>query len=139
MSTELLSDFQKILDSINWNARGLVPVIAQEHANGRVLMLAWMNQEAFVQSMRLGEAVYWSRSRKCLWHKGEESGSIQKIHDIFVDCDNDTLLLSVKQQGTGACHTGASSCFFRKYSNKQWQPTETPAYKQVNQKIMDSI
>ena len=100
------------LDEVKWDENGLVPVIAQEEGTGDVLMFAWMNREALARTAETGEAVYWSRSRKRLWHKGEESGHIQKITKIFYDCDNDTLLIQVEQVGGIACHTGKKSCFF---------------------------
>lgn len=101
-----LIDFQK--------SGGLIPAIAQDAATGQVLMLAWMNQEAFDETVRTGRAVYFSRSRNRLWRKGEESGNVQEIQGIFVDCDNDTVLLQVHQVGDAACHEGYKSCFFRK-------------------------
>jgi phosphoribosyl-AMP cyclohydrolase len=99
-------DFQK--------AGGLVPAIAQDAATGQVLMLAWMNQEAFEETLRTGRAVYFSRSRQRLWRKGEESGNVQEVKEIFFDCDADTLLLKVHQIGGAACHEGYASCFFRR-------------------------
>jgi phosphoribosyl-AMP cyclohydrolase len=92
---------------------GLVPAIAQDHATGQVLMLAWMNKESFDETVRTGRAVYWSRSRGKLWRKGEESGHVQEVKGIFVDCDADTILLKVNQIGGAACHEGYASCFFR--------------------------
>lgn len=115
------------LDDIRWDDKGLVPVIAQERDTGDVLMFAWMNREALARTAELGEAVYWSRSRNRLWHKGEESGHIQKVHGIRMDCDNDVLLLSVTQLGHApgiACHTGRHSCFFQQYEGGQWQAVE---------------
>ena len=115
------------LDSIKWDRDGLVPVIAQERGSGDVLMFAWMNRQALGETLRRGEAVYWSRSRGRLWHKGEESGHIQRVHEIRMDCDNDVLLLSVTQLGHEpgiACHTGRHSCFFQRYDNGRWQPVE---------------
>ncbi|SES85701.1 phosphoribosyl-AMP cyclohydrolase [Nitrosomonas marina] len=108
------------LSEINWSDDGLVPVIAQEAESGTVLMVAWMNRDALKLTVEKGEAVYWSRSRKKLWHKGEESGHTQKIKDIRLDCDGDVVLLSVEQNGGIACHTGRHHCFFRKLENKQW-------------------
>jgi phosphoribosyl-AMP cyclohydrolase len=111
------------LDAIRWDENGLVPVIAQEDKSGDVLMFAWMNREALARTAELGEAVYWSRSRKRLWHKGEESGHMQRVHAIRMDCDNDVLLLRVTQMGHEpgiACHTGRHSCFFQKFENGQW-------------------
>lgn len=121
-------DEQINTDSVAWGVNGLVPVIAQDCHNGCVLMLAWMNRDALTETIRRQEAVYWSRSRKCLWHKGEESGCIQKVRDIFIDCDSDTLMLSVEQLGSGACHTGAPSCFFRQFTHNQWHKTSAPVY-----------
>ena len=104
------------LDEVTWDAAGLVPVIAQEQATGDVLMFAWMNQEALRKTVELGRAVYFSRSRGKLWFKGEESGHVQLVHEVRMDCDNDVLLLKVTQQGHDpsiACHTGRHSCFFK--------------------------
>lgn len=108
------------LDEIRWDAQGLVPAIAQEAQTGRVLMVAWMNREALMQSVARGEAVYWSRSRQRLWHKGEESGHIQKIKGIRLDCDGDVVLLSVEQMDGIACHTGRADCFFRVLEKDRW-------------------
>ena len=105
----------KWLNKVRWDEHGLVPVIAQEAASGAVLMFAWMNRDALARTVELGEAVYWSRSRKKLWHKGEESGHIQKVLDMRLDCDEDVVLLTVEQQGGIACHTGRHSCFFQKF------------------------
>ena len=115
------------LDQIKWDADGLVPVIAQEHASGDVLMFAWMNREALARTAELGEAVYWSRSRQRLWHKGEESGHTQTVHDMRMDCDNDVLLLKISQNGHEpgiACHTGRHSCFFQRFENGVWHSVE---------------
>ena len=112
------------LKKIEWNEQGLVPVIAQEAASGDVLMFAWMNREALQLTVERGEAVYWSRTRRKLWHKGEESGHTQKIIDIRLDCDSDTLLLKIEQTGGIACHTGRRSCFFQQLSDGQWQDVE---------------
>lgn len=108
------------LDRIQWTADGLVPVIAQETGSGRVLMLAWMNHEALQQTVARGEAVYWSRSRRRLWHKGETSGNVQKVRGIHLDCDNDVLLLEVEQSGGVTCHTGRHSCFFQQLRDGDW-------------------
>jgi phosphoribosyl-AMP cyclohydrolase len=111
------------LDEVKWDDRGLVPAIAQEDSTGDVLMVAWMNREALSRTAETGEAVYFSRSRNKLWHKGEESGHIQKVHAIRLDCDADVILLRVTQMGHEpgiACHTGRHSCFFQKYDNGQW-------------------
>ena len=112
------------LNKINWAADGLVPAIAQDAASGRVLMVAWMNREALKRTAESGEAVYWSRSRKKLWPKGEESGHVQKVKEIRLDCDNDVVLLQVEQHGGIACHTGRESCFFSKLENSQWVETD---------------
>lgn len=108
------------LDEVNWDESGLVPVIAQEHDTGKVLMFAWMNREALLLTVETQQAVYWSRSRQKLWHKGEESGHIQKIHEIRLDCDEDVILLRVEQVGGIACHTGRHNCFFKKLDNQTW-------------------
>jgi phosphoribosyl-AMP cyclohydrolase len=103
------------LEELRWDAEGLLPVIAQEASTGDVLMFAWMNREALLQTILTGEAVYWSRSRKKQWRKGEESGHTQKIVDMRIDCDEDVLLLRVEQSGGIACHTGRHSCFYRQF------------------------
>jgi phosphoribosyl-AMP cyclohydrolase len=111
------------LDHVKWDEQGLVPVIAQEAVSKDVLMFAFMNREALTRTAEIGQAVYWSRSRKRLWHKGEESGHIQKVHEIRVDCDADVVLLSVTQLGHEpgiACHTGRHSCFFQVLRDGQW-------------------
>lgn len=107
------------LNKVRWDESGLVPVIAQEVGSGDVLMFAWMNREALAKTVALGEAVYWSRSRKKLWHKGEESGHVQKVHEIRLDCDEDVVLLRVEQAGSIACHTGRHSCFFQKFEGSE--------------------
>jgi phosphoribosyl-AMP cyclohydrolase len=118
------------LDDIRWDRDGLLPVIAQESSSGDVLMFAWMNREALARTAELGEAVYWSRSRGRLWHKGEESGHFQKVRDMRLDCDNDVLLLTVEQVGHApeepsiACHTGRHSCFFQRYEAGTWHTVE---------------
>jgi phosphoribosyl-AMP cyclohydrolase len=108
------------LDKINWTADGLVPVIVQESASGDILMFAWMNRESLKRTAATGQAVYWSRSRGKLWLKGEESGHVQKIREIRMDCDSDVVLISVEQTGGIACHTGRHSCFFQKLDRGQW-------------------
>jgi phosphoribosyl-AMP cyclohydrolase len=108
------------LDEVHWDADGLVPVIAQEHDTGDVVMFAWMNREALQLSCDTKQAVYWSRSRNRLWRKGEESGHVQKIHEIRLDCDEDVILLKIEQVGGIACHTGRHSCFFKKLDNGNW-------------------
>jgi phosphoribosyl-AMP cyclohydrolase len=111
------------LDDVRWDEQGLVPVIAQEASTGDVLMFAWMNREALARTAEIGEAVYWSRSRSRLWHKGEESGHIQKVLDMRLDCDNDVVLLKIEQLGHEpgiACHTGRHSCFYQRREGEQW-------------------
>ena len=100
------------LDQVTWNEQGLVAVIAQEFDTGDVLMMAWMNRESLQLTLEKGEAVYWSRSRKKIWHKGEESGHVQTVKSIHLDCDGDTILIKVDQKDRIACHTGEHSCFF---------------------------
>ncbi len=108
------------LNKVNWSEDGLVPAIAQDAASGDILMVAWMNREALKQTVELGEAVYWSRSRKKLWHKGEESGHTQKVKEVRLDCDEDVVLLKIDQVGGIACHTGRRSCFFQRLEQGQW-------------------
>jgi phosphoribosyl-AMP cyclohydrolase len=112
------------LDEVNWDSQGLVPAIAQDAASGKVLMVAWMNREALQQTARDGEAVYWSRSRGRLWHKGEESGYTQRVREIRLDCDGDVILLAVEQAGGIACHTGRERCFFRRLADGRWETIE---------------
>lgn len=112
------------LDDIAWNDDGLVPVVAQDQASGRVLSLAWMNREALALTVAEGRAVYWSRSRGRIWRKGEESGHVQQIHEVRLDCDADTVLLLVTQVGGIACHTGRESCFYRVLRDGQWQDVD---------------
>jgi phosphoribosyl-AMP cyclohydrolase len=116
------------LNKIKWDENGLVPVIAQEVKSGDVMMFAWMNRDALTKTVETGEAVYWSRSRKKLWHKGDESGHIQKVLDIRLDCDADVVLLKIEQIGGIACHTGRHSCFFQKFEGDAklggWQSVE---------------
>ena len=120
----------KWLEDVNWDAQGLVPAIAQEVGSNDVLMFAFMNREALARTAELGEAVYWSRSRQRLWHKGEESGHIQKVRELRLDCDNDVVLLKVEQQGHAAgepgiaCHTGRHSCFFQLLQDGEWKTVE---------------
>jgi phosphoribosyl-AMP cyclohydrolase len=108
------------LDEIKWTADGLVPAIAQDAADGAVLMVAWMNREALLLTAREGRAVYWSRSRRKLWHKGEESGHEQVVQEIRLDCDSDVVMLQVEQRGGIACHTGRRSCFFKRLEDDRW-------------------
>ena len=115
------------IDDVKWDAQGLVPVIAQELGSNDVLLFAFMNREALQRTAELGEAVYWSRSRGRLWHKGEESGHIQKVHEMRIDCDNDVVLLKVEQLGHQpgiACHTGRHSCFFQRHQDGGWQAVD---------------
>ena len=108
------------LNKVNWSEDGLVPAIAQDAENGDILMVAWMNRDALKQTVQLGEAVYWSRSRKKLWYKGEESGHTQKVKEIRLDCDEDVVLLKIEQVGGIACHTGRRSCFFQRLDKGKW-------------------
>ena len=118
------------LDDVKWDAQGLVPAIAQELGSNDVLMFAFMNREALARTAELGEAVYFSRSRNRLWHKGEESGNVQKVHELRLDCDNDVVLLKVEQLGHAAhepgiaCHTGRHSCFFQLLKDGEWKTVE---------------
>ena len=112
------------LDEVVWDAQGLVPAIAQDAASGEVLMFAWMNREALALTAATGHAVYWSRSRGRLWHKGEESGHTQKVLELRVDCDKDVVLLKIEQIGGIACHTGRRSCFFNRLDGTAWQDVE---------------
>lgn len=112
------------LDDISWDENGLVPVIAQAYDTGKVLMFAWMNREALALTNETKQAVYWSRSRKKLWRKGEESGHTQAVHQIRLDCDEDVIILSVEQQSGIACHTGRESCFYRKLVDDRWEIDE---------------
>jgi len=112
------------LDQVSWDADGLVPAIAQEASGGRILMVAWMNREALAETVATGRAVYWSRSRGRLWRKGEESGHVQTVRELRLDCDGDVVLLKVDQQGGIACHTGRHSCFFRRFENGRWEVVE---------------
>ena len=108
------------LEEVAWNADGLVPALAQDARSGRVLMLAWMNRDALAETAASGRAVYWSRSRARLWRKGEESGHVQRVREIRLDCDGDTVLLLVEQAGGIACHTGRQSCLFRRLDDGRW-------------------
>jgi phosphoribosyl-AMP cyclohydrolase len=118
------------LDDVKWDANGLVPAIAQEVGTSDVLMFAHMSRESLARTVELGEAVYWSRSRGRLWHKGEESGNVQKVHELRLDCDNDVILLKVEQTSRTAgepkiaCHTGRHSCFFQRYRDGVWETVE---------------
>lgn len=110
----------KWLNEVKWDEQGLVPAIAQDAATGEVLMFAWMNREALEKTAATRQAIYWSRSRRKLWHKGEESGHFQKVVEIRTDCDNDVVLLKIEQVGGIACHTGRRSCFFQRLDEGCW-------------------
>ena len=112
------------LDEVKWDAAGLVPAIAQDALDGRILMMAWMNREALSLTAQQGTAVYWSRSRSRLWHKGEESGHQQTVSEIRLDCDNDVVVLQVEQRGGIACHTGRRSCFYQRLEKDSWVTVE---------------
>jgi phosphoribosyl-AMP cyclohydrolase len=112
------------LDEVPWNEHELVAAVTQDAATGKVLTVAWMNREALAETVKSGEAVYWSRSRGKLWRKGEESGHVQKVREIRLDCDADAVLLMVEQAGGIACHTGHERCFFRKLEKGRWVETE---------------
>lgn len=112
------------LDEVLWDAQGLVPAIAQDAATGEVLMFAWMNRQALALTAETGHAVYWSRSRGRLWHKGEESGHTQRVLELRVDCDKDVVLMKIEQSGGIACHTGRRSCFFNRLDTSGWQDVE---------------
>ncbi len=111
------------LEALKWDADGMIPAIAQD-ADGRIVMFAFMNRESLEETVRCGNAVYWSRSRKRLWHKGEESGFFQKVKSIRTDCDGDVLLLSIEQVGGISCHTGRVSCFFNELQGERWVPAD---------------
>ncbi len=112
------------LDEVPWDKEGMITAVAQDAASGRILMVAWMNRDALKATVEKGEATYWSRSRQRLWHKGEESGHVQKVLEVRLDCDADAILLKVEQAGGIACHTGRESCFFRKLEDGRWVSTD---------------
>ena len=112
------------LDALKWDENGMIPAIAQDAASGRVVMFAWMNRESLTESVNAGYAIYWSRSRQRLWRKGEESGHVQKLHEMRLDCDADVIILMVEQIGDIACHTGRQSCFYRVYENAEWKTVD---------------
>ena len=112
------------LKEVTWDDQGLVPVIAQDAETGDVLMFAWMNRDALARTVETGEAVYWSRSRRKIWHKGEESGHVQRVREIRLDCDGDVVLLKIEQEGGIACHTGRHSCFYSELQGGAWQAVE---------------
>jgi len=114
----------KLLDEVKWTEDGLVPAIAQDANSGKLLMMAWMNRDALQETADSGYAVYWSRSRKKLWRKGEESGHQQVVKELRLDCDNDVILIKVVQQGGIACHTGRESCFYKQYEDGEWKTVE---------------
>ena len=114
------SDGGAWLDAVNWDSNGLVPAVAQDADSGRVLMVAWMNRDALAETAATGRAVYWSRSRKRLWRKGEESGHTQQLRELRLDCDQDVVLLQVHQHGGIACHTGRQYCFYSSWENGRW-------------------
>ena len=120
------------LDEVGFDDNGLIPAIAQDADTGKILMMAWMNRESLALTAEKNEAVYWSRSRGKLWHKGEESGHTQKVRAIYFDCDEDVILLQVEQIGGIACHTGRQSCFYRKLEDGQWVEKE-PVIKDPSQ------
>lgn len=109
------------LDAVKWDADGLIPAIAQDHLSGRVLMVAWMNREALALTVAEQRGIYWSRSRRKLWRKGEESGHVQLLKELRLDCDGDVIVLAVEQLGGIACHTGRESCFYRRFEQGEWQ------------------
>ena len=120
-----MSEDTRWLNDVVWDEQGLVPAIAQDYETGEVLMFAWMNREALALTAERGEAVYWSRSRRKLWHKGEESGHIQKVREIRMDCDGDVVLMKIEQVGGIACHTGRRSCFFQRHLDAGgWEDAE---------------
>lgn len=111
-------------EQVKWNEEGLVPAIAQDWQSGEVLMMAWMNREALELTVEENRAIYWSRSRQALWRKGEESGNVQQLRELRLDCDGDTVLMKVEQLGGIACHTGRRHCFYRQLENSQWHITD---------------
>jgi phosphoribosyl-AMP cyclohydrolase len=118
-----MTETSAFAQEIKWNEQGLVPAIAQDWQTGEILMLAWMNRESLELTVREGRAVYWSRSRQALWRKGEESGHVQTLKELYIDCDADTVLIKVEQLGGIACHTGRRSCFYRQLEQGEWQTT----------------
>ena len=112
------------LNKVNWSEDGLIPAIAQDAGSGDVLMLAWMNRDALRETASSGQAVYWSRSRSALWRKGEQSGHVQRVQELRLDCDNDAVLLKVRQEGGIACHTGRRHCFFQRWNGENWEAVD---------------
>ena len=121
---------EELLSAIKWNSDGLVTVVVQDDKEGKILMVAWANEEAIAKSLLEGRACFWSRSRKALWLKGESSGHYQVIKDIYLDCDGDSLVFKVEQVGGIACHTGRNSCFYKKLNKSQWVTSEPVIKKQ---------
>tara|TARA_R110002072_G_scaffold542_3_gene4334 strand:- start:483 stop:884 length:402 start_codon:yes stop_codon:yes gene_type:complete len=119
-----MTDADTLLQDIKWNEQGLIPAIAQDWRSGEVLMMAWMNREALQLTIDEGRAIYWSRSRQALWRKGEESGHVQALKELRIDCDADTVLLKVEQVGGIACHTGRRACFYRRLEDGVWRITD---------------
>ncbi|MFV2056348.1 MAG: phosphoribosyl-AMP cyclohydrolase [Thiohalomonadales bacterium] len=124
------------LEAVRWDDKGLVPVIAQDYQSSKVLMFAWMNRQALQLTVKEQRAIYWSRSRQKLWRKGEESGHIQQLKDIRLDCDNDVILLSVQQIGGIACHTGHERCFFQQLQGR-YEPSQPPRWQEVEPVVVD--
>ncbi len=119
---------ESVFDQLRWGENGLLPAIAQQKTDGRILMLAWMNRDSLRMTIAERCAVYWSRSRQCLWRKGDSSGHVQHVDDIWLDCDADTIVLQVRQHGGIACHTGRPSCFFRRLNYNGWQECDYDRY-----------
>jgi phosphoribosyl-AMP cyclohydrolase len=120
----VMAETAALVKDIAWNAQGLIPAIAQDWQSGEVLMLAWMNRDALQLTIDEGRAIYWSRSRQALWRKGEESGHVQHVKELRIDCDADTVLLKVEQVGGIACHTGRRACFFQRLEDGAWRITD---------------
>ncbi len=123
-----MSDLEQLIASVKFDEKGLVPAIAQAKLGGRILMMAWMNKEALSETFASGRAVYFSRSRNKLWRKGEESGHVQEVREIRIDCDGDVVLLLVDQKGPGACHTGHRSCFYRRRKGGRWVEADPKSF-----------
>jgi phosphoribosyl-AMP cyclohydrolase len=119
-----MTELSAAVEQIKWNEQGLVPAIAQDSQSGEILMLAWMNRDALQLTIDEGRAIYWSRSRQALWRKGEDSGHVQQLKELRIDCDADTVLMKVEQIGGIACHTGRRNCFFQRLENGSWQITD---------------
>ncbi len=123
-----MRNIDEIIGKLKFDEKGLVTAVAQDHETGEILMLAFMNEESFRRTVETGQAVYWSRSRKKLWHKGEESGNVQIVKEIYVDCDADAIVLKIKQVGGAACHTGHRTCFYRRIENEGLVEEGTPLF-----------